>query len=582
MSRGREAFTLGLGCLLLFAHCGGETSEDASEVDPAAVAEARFLEEAATLEQARAALRAGDADQAAEHLQSIVDRQPANASAWMMLGAARRSLEDWEGAADAFWKAADLPQTETRGTYRLAGALVRLGRVDEAAALLTTLAEDARFDLTSLAFDPDFADAIDDPRILALMPTAEAHADPFVEPTEIIHAIDGEAGGDELGWLARRLDDVDGDGVADIVASAPSHGTGGEDAGRVYAFSGRTGARLWVRDGGPGDRLGLGVEAAGDVDGDGVGDVIASAPGGDHVLLLAGDSGQVIRRLEAGQPGELYGRKVAGVGDIDGDGTDDVLIGAPHFDRPDADDVGRAVVVSGRDGSVVTEWVGEEAGDRFGSAVAGRSGDGGLLVVVGAPDAGPGDRGRIYAFADRGPDPAFVFDADASGSELGSHFVSVLDDMDGDSVPEILASDWMDSREGPTSGRAYLLSGADGSRVFTLSGEAEGDGFGIGDASAGDVDGDGVPDLVIGAWQHSSVAASAGKAYLYSGRDGSLLRAWTSSVMGDAFGFDATGLGDVDGDGTLDLMITAAWSSVAGPRSGRIFVVSGALAGVAR
>jgi len=88
---------------------------------------------------------------------------------------------------------------------------------------------------------------------------------------------------------------------------------------------------------------------------------------------------------------------------------------------------------------------------------------------------------------------------------------------------------------------------------LTLTGEAAGDGFGIGPADAGDVNGDGHDDLVIGAWQQANAAASGGKVYLYSGKDGSLIRAWTGKVMGETFGFDATGMGDVDGDGLLEM-----------------------------
>lgn len=147
--------------------------------------------------------------------------------------------------------------------------------------------------------------------------------------------------------------------------------------------------------------------------------------------------------------------------------------------------------------------------------------------------------------------------------------------MNGDGMPDIYASDWSANANGPGAGRVYVHSGADGSRMTVLSGEARGDGFGIGAADAGDVDGDGHADLVIGAWQHRGAAPSGGKVYLYSGRDFSLLRVWTGQVMGETFGFDATGMGDVDGDGYGDVLLTSAWSAINGARSGRMFVLSG-------
>ena len=153
-------------------------------------------------------------------------------------------------------------------------------------------------------------------------------------------------------------------------------------------------------------------------------------------------------------------------------------------------------------------------------------------------------------------------------------FVSVVGDVDGDGTPDVYASDWSNTAKGRSTGRVYVHSGATGARLLTLTGEAAGDGFGIGVADAGDVNHDGHADLVIGAWQHAGAAASGGKVYLYSGKDGSLLRAWTGKVMGDTLGFDATGLGDVDGDGTIDLLVTSAWSAIHGYRSGRMFVIS--------
>jgi hypothetical protein len=108
-----------------------------------------------------------------------------------------------------------------------------------------------------------------------------------------------------------------------------------------------------------------------------------------------------------------------------------------------------------------------------------------------------------------------------------------------------------------------------------LSGEAAGDGFGIGPADAGDVDGDGQADLIVGAWQQGSAAPGGGKVYLYSGRTGELLWQVTGKVMGETFGFDATGIGDVDGDGAIDFLLTSAWSSVNGPRTGRVYILAG-------
>jgi hypothetical protein len=94
-------------------------------------------------------------------------------------------------------------------------------------------------------------------------------------------------------------------------------------------------------------------------------------------------------------------------------------------------------------------------------------------------------------------------------------------------------------------------------------------------ADAGDVDGDGADDLILGAWQHASGALSGGRVYVYSGRTRKLLRTITCRTPGDTFGFDTTSLGDVDGDGAIDFLITSGWSGVNGFQSGRLFVIAG-------
>ena len=99
-------------------------------------------------------------------------------------------------------------------------------------------------------------------------------------------------------------------------------------------------------------------------------------------------------------------------------------------------------------------------------------------------------------------------------------FVSVPGDMDGDGVPDVYLSDWSNTAKGPSTGRVYVHSGKDGHRLFTFTGETAGEGFGTSPSNAGDVNGDGRADLIVGAWQYSGVAPSGGRAYLYSGRDG--------------------------------------------------------------
>jgi hypothetical protein len=89
------------------------------------------------------------------------------------------------------------------------------------------------------------------------------------------------------------------------------------------------------------------------------------------------------------------------------------------------------------------------------------------------------------------------------------------------------------------------------------------------------VDGDGRADLIVGAWKNADGAAAAGRCTLVSGADGRVLTAYTSRMEQDTLGFDAVGLGDVDGDGGVDFLLSAAWSEAHGVQSGRVFIVAG-------
>jgi hypothetical protein len=87
-------------------------------------------------------------------------------------------------------------------------------------------------------------------------------------------------------------------------------------------------------------------------------------------------------------------------------------------------------------------------------------------------------------------------------------------------------------------------------------------------------DGDGYADLIVGAWQYSGAAIGGGRTYLYSGKNGSLLKTFTCRIPGDTFGFDAVTMGDIDGTGGTDFLITSGWSGVRGFHSGRVFIIS--------
>lgn len=497
----------------------------------------------------------------------------ANAGAWRMLAHAQLKLHHLDAARDAFGKALSAAPNNPDPLLGLGIVEAEAGNTEKAFEWLQKAKATARVDMTELDVQPNLQALRADARYAALLPTPDDFKHPFVEDVTVIREWDGEAPGDQFGWIARAIGDVDGDGVNDFVTSAPTKNIGGANAGRIYVYSGRTGKLLWQADGAPGDQLGSGVEAAGDTNGDHIPDVIAAAPGTDTAYVYSGRDGRVLLTFHGEAKGDQFGMHVSTAGDLDGDGYADVVVGAPGNNAGGAG-AGRAYVYSGKDGHLLLTLTGERAGDAFGSTVTGYSDGKHRILVVGAPGAGPRNNGRVYVYHGVSSRPAFTFDADKTGVALGAMFVSVLGDVDGDGVPDIFASDWADSSKGARTGRTYVYSGRTGRRLYAFTGETGGDGFGTTHSTAGDVNGDGRADLVIGAWQYGGAAHGGGRVYLYDGRTGGLLRTYTSKVLGETFGFDAVGMETLDANGQSELLITSGWSPVHGFHSGRVFLIS--------
>lgn len=532
-----------------------------------------------TLVAAASALQANQPDKAIEILQAITSKDPKHGRPWRMLGLAWKQKQAWEKSLAAYERALEVEPDFVTTLYSLGQVCALKGDKDLAFEWLTKAKATHKVDFTGATQDPALATVRDDPRFAGLLPQAEDFAEPFVEKVKVIREWDGEAAHDQFGWIARRMGDVDGDGMPDFVTSAPTSSAAGESAGRVYVFSVGSGKLLWKKDGAAGDELGTGVECAGDTNGDGIPDVIASGPGNGVAYIYSGKDGSVLQAFNSrDHTAEAFGRHVAGIGDVNGDGCADVIIGAPPpEDGPPGRGIGHAYVYSGKDGKLLLTLTGETEGDGFGSAVAGYSDGKRMFLVAGAPQAGRQHRGRVFVYDRISTKPKFVIEGDETANALGEMFVSVIGDVDADGWPDIYASDWQNAAKGPSTGRIYVHSGKDGRRLLTLTGETAGEGFGTSPSPAGDVDGDGHDDLIVGAWQFSGAAAGAGRATLFSGKNGKLLQTYTCKTPGDAFGFDAVGMGDVDGDGTADFLITSGWSGVHGFHSGRVFLISSGL-----
>lgn len=504
----------------------------------------------------------------------------------MQNGLRLRTAGQFDSAVTMFEAIASSRRPGTpQALQELIGLYASRQRFDDAFRALEG-ARAAGADLSGISSRPDIAPLRADPRFAALFPGKTAFDAPFVERARIIHEWRGDSAGDEFGWIARGIGDVDGDRVTDVIVSATMHPPLGDSRGKLYAYSGKSGRLLWRRDGERGWVLGSSVEAAGDVNGDGVPDVVAGAPFSRLALVYSGRDGVEIHRFAGDTTEAGFGVAVSAAGDVDGDGFGDVLVGASGATANGMSGAGKAIVFSGKTGARVLTMYGERVNDAFGASVAGDATRSAPVFAVGAPGAGASSRGRVYMFranARAGTNaasaniaaPQFTQDADSTGGALGAMFVAITGDIDGDGVRDVYASDFANSARGPATGRVYVYSGANGKTVLTLTGESAGEGFGTSSSKAGDVDGDGRADLAVGSWQFGGAAWSGGRVRVHSGRDGHVLQQFTGKVPGETLGFDSVGIGDVNGDGIEDFLVTSAYSLVRGQRSGRVYVVAG-------
>lgn len=526
-------------------------------------------------------INAGNIDDAISDLKGVLSDNPTHAGALGMLGLAYRNKKAYDQSVDYYKKAVEAQPKNAQSQFNLGVAYALANKVDMAFKILMEVKEANLFNITNIGLSPAAPILKTDPRFKNLYPSPEEYAVPFVEEgTVIIHDWKGENARDQFGWIGRNIGDVDGDGVMDITSSAPTSNEGASGAGKVYVHSGKTGDLIWSYAAKEANgQLGMSIEAAGDVNQDGIPDVVAGAPYVNKTWVFSGYDGEVIYEWQGSDNKGAFGRGVRGVGDVNDDGYDDVLIGEPYqiwgvpLNSDNVEHAGKVYLYSGRDGTVIQEWVGETIGDGFGTALGGKTTDGKPILMVGAPGVANG--GKVYVYHGIKKKTTFTIEADDTGRRLGGMFMSVVGDVDGDGQQDVYASDFANAALGNSTGRAYVHSGKNGKQLYVFTGEGPGEGFGIGVADAGDTNNDGYDDLVIGAWQHASSAPSGGKVYVYSGKDGRELRTLTGQVVGETLGFDATGIGDVNGDGIVDLLLTSAWSAINGSQSGRMMVVAG-------
>jgi hypothetical protein len=473
--------------------------------------------------------------------------------------------------------------------------------------------------------------------------------------------LSGGALEDFSGSSVASAGDVNGDGFDDVIVGAFGADPNGNNSGASYVVFGQASGfaaniDLSSLDGSNGfklsgvaayDRSGLSVASAGDVNGDGFADLIVGADYADPNGLYSGASYVVFGqasgfaanlnlssldgsngfRLSGGASRDYSGRSVASAGDVNGDGFADLIVGASRAD-PNGSASGASYVVFGQasgfaanldlsslDGSNGFKLSGVVADDQSGISIASAgdvNGDGFADVLVGAYRADPtgSDSGASYVVFGQASGFAANLDlssldgsngfrlSGAAASDLSGASVASAGDVNGDGFADVIVGAFVPDG---LSGASYVvfgqasgfaanldLSSLDGSNGFKLSGVAQFDFSGRSVASAGDVNGDGFADVLVGAYRADPAGGDSGASYVVFGQasgfaanlDLSSLDGSNGFKLGGASANDFSGrsvasAGDVNGDGFADLIIGAEGADPNGSYSGASYVVFG-------
>ncbi|PUE10577.1 putative Ig domain-containing protein [Limnohabitans sp. T6-20] len=477
--------------------------------------------------------------------------------------------------------------------------------------------------------------------------------------------IDGGCHSAYSGFAISGAGDVNGDGLDDMIVSA--YGSSGMANPVTYVVFGKSNLSpvklsalgtqgFEIRQEQASDKLGQSVSAAGDVNGDGLADLLVSAnefdpassrydAGRSYVVFgKASTTAVQLANVSAGIGGyainghtslDFSGRWLSSAGDVNGDGLADFIVGAYKADAGSVLDVGRSYVVYGKTASntaielsalgtgglVINGTVASDYSGWSVSAAGDVNGDGYADVIVGAYQADPNGNtsgGSYVVFGKPGGDSidlanvnngvgGFAIQGERTG-DLSGYSVSSAGDVNGDGLADVIVG----APEGDSSGlfgdgRSFVVFGKTSGTAVQLTNISNGvGGFAIGGifsntdigysvSSAGDINGDGLADLLVGAPEmtlSTSEGYRTGQTYVVYGKaDGSAVT--VSTGMASSLGFaisgegyqDLTGrivsaAGDVNGDGLADLMISANTRNVDGyPLAGRTYVILGSTGG---
>lgn len=355
--------------------------------------------------------------------------------------------------------------------------------------------------------------------------------------------------GVETSFKTMVCGDIDGDGIADFLVGAPG---ALDEKGKVYVMNGSVpGGKLIAEITGENDneRMGSWVAPAGDVNDDGYEDFVVTVGNvgarQNNVLIVNGKSVKQgpLEFLSAAGRSLSTGPSTAVAGNLDGDGNALIIIGDSSFDSSRG-----KIFIRGRLGEMnklSSEMTGQSAGDNYGAFVASAGdvngdeitdfivGSYGSLAMTGAA--------YIYSGADLSGRPLAMRIGNAAGDRFGMA-VAGVGDINGDGRDDVIVGAPMALSD---QGSVHIYSGADigGKEIIKKSGEKAGDAFGSSVAGAGDTNGDGKIEVIIGAPHFSDVDANIGRVYIYNDTDHmkNPLTVLTGKFSGEMFGSSVAG-----------------------------------------
>jgi len=405
-----------------------------------------------------------------------------------------------------------------------------------------------------------------------------------------IWTFNGDQPGAKLGGSVAPAGDVNGDGFGDLIIGAGRYSTGLANSGRAFAFHGSpeglSTVPAWTADGDQASaEFGGCVATAGDVNGDGFADVIVGAAhhsngetGEGRAFVFHGSPTGVSNTpawtAEGNQEDARFARSVSTAGDVNGDGYSDVIIGSPLFDDDQLDE-GRAFVFLGSASGLAASpaWTtdGNQPGAELGGALAlaaDRNGDGYCDVIIGAAsfDTPMQDAGRVFVYhGSHNGLPSIAtetFDGNQADAQLGS-VVAPAGDVNGDGFADVIAA--ASTVESPVPGEiAGLIHHGSAAGLAPVADwkheidQAEA-WYGWSIASAGDVNGDGYGDIIVGAINYDGGETNEGTAFVFHGSANgiSLVPDWSAegNQAFAEFGYAVGTAGDVNGDGYDDVLV---------------------------